>query len=247
MRYFLDISYDGTGFCGWQMQPGEPSIQASLEAAICRITGIPTAVTGAGRTDAGVHARQMIAHFDSASTTLGNTFLKSLNAVLDPRISVNAIYPVSPEAHARFSAISRTYHYIISHRKDPFLEGKSYLYTGELDIPSMQECCLVLTKNTDFQCFSKVNTDVTSFNCHIFAAKWVETANAYTFIIQANRFLRNMVRAIVGTMMEVGRGKMDTHGFERVLLSKDRSKAGASVPAKGLYLWEIDYPSEIYL
>lgn len=245
MRYFLECAYDGTGFGGWQRQPNAPSIQQCIEEALSIVLKTETSVTGAGRTDAGVHARCMPAHFDTVSSPEPYRLIHALNAILEPRIAILDLYPVRDDAHARFSAIDRTYDYMITRRKNPFLIDKAYHYSGNLALEQMTLCCEDLLAHRDFACFSKAHSDVGSYLCHVMEAEWKETDDCLIFTIKANRFLRNMVRAIVGTMLEVGRKKMDRQAFREVLNSGDRSQAGWSVPAKGLYLTRVNYPPEI--
>ncbi len=246
-RYFLQLAYKGTSFYGWQLQPDKPTIQGELTRALSTLLKEEIEVTGAGRTDTGVHARYYIAHFDSVQKGLekDEKLLYGLNSVLPEDIAVYRIIPVPHTAHARFDALSRTYRYYITTRKDPFLKDTAYLYHVRLDLPLMNRACRILMQYRDFTSFSKVHTDVKTFHCNILDARWTQEDHLYVFTIRADRFLRNMVRAIVGTMMEVGEKKIDLEAFRKIIETKDRSAAGKSVPAHGLFLTEIKYPAHI--
>jgi len=225
------------------------TVQKILDEALSTILNDKTKTTGAGRTDAGVHARIFCAHFDSpvAGLDFNKRIISRLNRFLPKDISVSRISKVIPEANARFSAVSRTYRYYISTVKDPFLDESSWFLNISPDLALMNEACNILYNHTDFTSFSKLHTDVKTNNCRIISAGWRQENNSIVFTIKADRFLRNMVRAIVGTMLEIGRGKISVDGFEKVVLAKDRTKAGRSVPAKGLFLEEIEYPAELFL
>ncbi len=203
--------------------------------------GHTIALTGAGRTDAGVHASEMFAHFDAEEITDPGKLVQKLNSFLPKDIAVDSIFPVHDEAHARFDAVKRTYQYHIARKKDVFASGLSWQYTLPLDVEKMNAAAALLFEYKDFECFSKVNTDVGTFNCDIFAAQWEEKGNELVFTIAADRFLRNMVRAIVGTLVNVGQGKLTLQDFRQVIESKDRGKAGFSVPAAGLFLVRVEY------
>ena len=251
MRYFIEFAYKGTKYHGWQMQPNAISVQEILTAALALILNTPINLVGAGRTDTGVHAKQMFAHFDFETEIDSPQLVHKLNSFLPKDIVVYAVFPVHNEAHARFDATKRTYEYHINTFKDAFLQEQSWYYHQELDVDLMNEAAKILLKHTDFQCFSKVNTDVNTFDCEIFEAYWTQgnaelgtvkqENNHLVFTISANRFLRNMVRAIVGTLVYVGLRKITLEEFNAIILSKDRDKAGFSVPAHGLYLTKIDY------
>lgn len=248
-RYFIFLSYRGTNYHGWQIQPNSHSIQEVLEKSLSTLLGEVIETTGAGRTDTGVHASFFCAHFESIKNNLhDNTDLKfRLNRFLPKDISVSDIRKVRPDAHARFSAISRTYKYYISTIKDPFAEDNSWFLYGDLNLQKMNLAAEELLKHTDFTSFSKLHTDVKTNNCRIFHAKWTKEGTKIIFTIRADRFLRNMVRAIVGTMVEVGQGKMNLPKFREIILACDRSSAGKSAPAKGLFLSEIEYSGDIFL
>lgn len=246
-RYFIYLGYNGKPFCGWQVQPNGPTVQNCIEEALATLFRHPVPVTGAGRTDAGVHARKMIAHFDTATPLEDCNFLaEKLNRLLPKEIAVYKIRPVTSNAHARFDAVSRTYNYYITSKKDPFNVDFSYKLHGELDFEAMNEACKVLYEYTDFTSFSKLHTDVKTNNCHVMYAEWTKEADVWKFTIQADRFLRNMVRAIVGTLLEVGRKKITIDGFREVIEAKDRGKAGTSVPGHALFLADIDYPDDLF-
>lgn len=255
MRYFIELSYDGTAYCGWQVQPNGESVQGVLQRALATILRTEVPVTGAGRTDAGVHAAKMVAHmdFDGALPTPPvvegrdeQTHLDyltyRLNGVLPHDIAIHKIYPVADDMHARFSALARTYYYYVHIRKSPFLRDRSWRLVQTPDFEAMNRAAALLPEYEDFTSFSKVNTDTKTNICHIRSARWVQLADdEWRFEITADRFLRNMVRAIVGTLMEVGRGQLTLDGFREVIEKKDRSAAGDSVPARGLFLQEIEY------
>jgi tRNA pseudouridine38-40 synthase len=243
-RYFIEISYLGTRYHGWQLQPNATTVQSVLEDSLKRLTGDAIKTTGAGRTDTGVHARHFTAHFDSEQPLFetGNHCVYKLNCILPADISIKDLYPVKPEAHARFGALSRTYEYRISQFKDPFDTTLSWYLSRPLNIAVMNEAARKLMEYSDFTSFSKLHTDVKTNKCHIMEAAWSDVAGKIIFTIKADRFLRNMVRAIVGTMIELGQGNTDLRGFTDIIEGQDRSLAGFSVPAHGLYLVDIAYP-----
>ncbi|MDX9696279.1 MAG: tRNA pseudouridine(38-40) synthase TruA [Bacteroidales bacterium] len=249
MRYFIQLSYLGTNYCGWQIQPNEPTVQEVLNTAFSTILQEKIEITGAGRTDTGVHASYYIAHFDSQNAFLQNDqkVLLKINGFLPIDIAVQKIIQVLPDAHARFNATSRTYNYFIHQQKDPFIVDTSWFLPYKLDIQKMNDACNLLLQFTDFTSFSKLHTDVKTNNCKIFSAQWMQDDYKLIFSIKADRFLRNMVRAIVGTMIDVGRGKINLEDFVQIIESKNRSEAGMSVPAHGLFLVDIEYPTEIFL
>lgn len=252
MRYFIQLSYDGTGYHGWQVQPNGVSVQEVLQKALSTLLRQPTEVTGAGRTDAGVHASMMVAHFDwpadhedegCKEMPLDCTQLTyKLNRLLPPDVAVQAVKPVGPEMHARFSATRRTYHYYIHTRKDPFLRGYSWQVNVPLDFALMNEAAQVLLEYSDFTSFSKTGTDVKTNICQLTEARWEQLKpGEWRFTVSANRFLRNMVRAIVGTLVEVGRHRMTISQMRHAIEAKDRQRAGESVPGHALYLTNIEY------
>ncbi|MFY0481949.1 tRNA pseudouridine(38-40) synthase TruA [Flavobacterium sp. PLA-1-15] len=241
MRYFIKFSYKGTNYHGWQYQPNAVSVQETLTKALCVVLNSELEIMGAGRTDTGVHAREMFAHFDFEKEIEAQTLIHKLNSFLPKDIAVSDIIPVHEDAHARFDATKRTYEYHINTAKNVFLEELSWYYHQRLDVNLMNEAAKILLNHIDFQCFSKVHTDVNTFNCKITEAYWKEVNNQLIFTISADRFLRNMVRAIVGTLVYVGLGKITLEDFNTIIESKDRGKAGFSVPAHGLYLTEVKY------
>ncbi len=247
LKYFVDFSYCGTSFHGWQKQPNASSVQETMEHAFSMLLGIPIELIGAGRTDTGVHAKKMIAHFLTEAHFQKSTLTARLNAFLPPSIAINTIYKVSDQAHARFSASSRTYEYWVSTHKNPFLNTTAHFVHQHLDIVSMNQASQILINHQDFECFSKTHSDVHTFLCDISKASWEQKGDLLIFTITANRFLRNMVRAIVGTLLEIGTHKKNIIDMEAVIASKSRSLAGPSVPAQGLYLTEINYPKNIYV
>ena len=247
-RYFLELSYKGTRFHGWQVQPNAVSVQECLEKALSTITRETITVTGAGRTDTGVHARYFVAHFDSSQPRLDHPdFTHKLNSFLKNDVSIFSLSKVSSEAHARFDAVSRTYQYHLNLHKDPFLTETSWYFFRQPDVDTMNEACRILFDYIDFTSFSKLHTDVKTNNCKIIHAEWIQQNKNLVFTVKADRFLRNMVRAMVGTLLEVGLGKMDIAAFRSVIEQKDRGAAGLSVPAHGLFLTEIAYPVSIFV
>ena len=241
MRYFIELSYKGTNYHGWQIQPDASSVQEEITKALATILQEKILLVGAGRTDAGVHASQMFAHVDTVKK-LTDDYVHKLNAILPNDIVIKSIKEVSDETHARFDAVSRTYEYRILLGRDPFLlETFWQLHQKNLQIEKMNEAANLLFKYEDFESFSKVKTDVNTFNCTIMKAVWTLEDKHLIFHIKANRFLRNMVRAVVGTLLEVGLGKKTVEDFRKIIESKKRSEAGLSVPAKGLFLTEVCY------
>ncbi len=243
-RYFIRLSYRGTSYHGWQVQPGSITVQETVENSLSVLLQQKTAVTGCGRTDTGVHARYFIAHFDSDTDLEGQSdrLVFSLNKHLPGDIELKNIYRVPEGAHARFDAISRTYEYHIIRHKDPFMTDLAWYRYDCLSVAEMNKAAEIMMQYTDFSSFSKLHTDVKTNNCKISHAKWFITDNGYIFIIRADRFLRNMVRAITGTMTDVGSGKMSVDEFAGIIESQDRGKAGMSAPARGLYLSLVEYP-----
>jgi tRNA pseudouridine38-40 synthase len=248
-RYFIHLAYNGSAYGGWQIQPNATTVQQMVDNGLAAIGGVKSNVTGCGRTDAGVNASSFFAHFDhSVAFTAKDldqlTF--RLNRFLPQDIAVFDIKPVVHGAHSRFSALWREYEYLIIRKKDPFSFQNAYFVHGELDIEKMNNCCALLLGRHDFQCFSKVNTQVNNYLCDVKVAEWTEMDHFLKLTIRADRFLRNMVRAIVGTMLDVGRGKISFEEFQQIIDSHDRGKAGYSVPAKGLTLTGVGYPEEIF-
>ncbi len=246
-RYFIYLAYDGTAYHGWQIQPNGDSVQAQLMKALSILFGRDVEVVGAGRTDAGVHASLMVAHFDGDERFSTSHLSDKLNRLLPPDISVSEIREVRPDAHARFNATSRTYKYYITTVKSPFNRRYSCRLFQKPDFERMNEAAATLSEYVDFTSFSKLHTDVKTNNCRIMKAVWTqEDEHTWVFTIQADRFLRNMVRAVVGTLLEVGRGKLTVEDFRRVIEMKDRSMAGSSAPGHALFLTDITYPEELF-
>jgi len=247
MRYFITFTYRGTDFHGSQSQPNGNTVQAEMESAFATILRRPMALTFAGRTDAGVHADFMVAHFDVDDPVPAN-FAARLNNLLPDSIAVRDIQPVKDDAHARFDALERTYHYRITTRKDPFLVFTHTRVAPGLDFEAMNKAALLLLGKQDFASFCRVHTDVKTTICDVREARWVQTSDteAY-FVITADRFLRNMVRAVVGTLFEIGRGKMTEEQLKDIIAAHDRCRAGHSAPAEGLSLVKIIYQKNSYL
>jgi tRNA pseudouridine38-40 synthase len=248
-RYFIEIAFQGTRYHGWQIQANAPTVQAELNRCLSLLTGEEVTTTGAGRTDTGVNACSFTAHFDSSRKGLSGDrkFLHQLNSVIPDDISILGIRAVMESAHARFDALDRTYNYRMHARKDPFSRGLSWFFPQALDLENMQEAGKILLEYNDFKCFSKSHTDVNNYQCIITQAFWKFADDKLEFSITANRFLRNMVRAIVGSMIDIGLNKNDLKGFRAVIESRDRSRAGQSVPAHGLYMTSIRYPTDIFI
>lgn len=241
MRYFIQLSYKGTRYHGWQYQPNAISVQETLNKALSVFFKKTIDVVGAGRTDAGVHAKQMFAHFDLDEIIDTSYYIHKLNSYLPKDIAIQAIYKVHDDAHSRFDATKRTYEYHINTQKNAFESDDSWYYSNFLNVEKMNQACKILFQYTNFQCFSKVHTDVNTFDCKIYEAFWQQENANLIFTISADRFLRNMVRAIVGTMVNIGLEKITLQEFKTIIESKDRNKAGFSVPAHGLYLTKIEY------
>ncbi len=248
MRYFLQCAYHGARYHGWQVQPGVLTVQQVLNESLSQLLRQPIAVVGAGRTDAGVHARQMVAHFDGELSCSKRDFLYRMNALLPLSVAIRSICEVRDKAHARFSARSRTYRYYITREKDPFqVETAYHLQSVRLDVEKMNRAAEVLLRCDDFSSFSRSGSDTAPHLCALTQAFWLETDKGLVFEVTANRFLRNMVRALVGTLLEVGMNKRSVAEFEEVVARRDRRQAGVSAPAQGLFLERIRYPEEIYV
>lgn len=241
-RYFMSLSFKGTRYRGWQVQPNGLTVQEVLETTLSTFFRRNIAVTGAGRTDTGVHASFYTAHFDCDSLPFPpGDLVEKLNRFLPADIALHRIWQVKDDQHARFSARKRTYRYFISRVKDPFSRETSYACYWPLNVASMNEAAALLLDFTDFTSFSKLHTDVKTNNCRVFEAFWSEEGQQLVFTISADRFLRNMVRAIVGTLLEVGRGRLTPEGFAGIIRKKDRSAAGTSAPPQGLFLVAVEY------
>ena len=246
-KYFIELSYDGLNYHGWQRQPKEISIQEVIEECLTKLhSNKKIEIVGCGRTDSGVHANHFILHTYIPEVKNTSEFIFKLNCMLPDTIAISNMYPVKDEVHARFNATYRTYRYFINQQKDPFKRGNSWYLQNKLDIDKMNHAAKLLIGEQDFTSFSKINTDVKTNICKVKTAKWnlLENDSLY-FEIIANRFLRNMVRAIVGTLVEVGINKKQPEEVKNILNAKDRKYASASAPAKGLFLWKIEYPKDI--
>jgi tRNA pseudouridine38-40 synthase len=249
-RYFIRLAYNGTSYHGWQIQENTTkTVQQVLNEMLSLLLNEKVIVTGCGRTDTGVHARDFYGHFDSSADLIPerNKWIYKFNNALPQDIAIKEIYSVKENANARFDAVSRTYEYIITRKKNPFEIDKAWFLYGILDIEKMNEASQLLFNHIDFTSFSKSNTQSFTNNCKILKAGWREENDFLIFTISADRFLRNMVRAIVGTLIDIGKGKMNQEEFEEVIKSKDRSNAGFSVPAGGLYLIKVEYPDNYFL
>ena len=247
-RYFIFLSYRGTAYYGWQLQPGRKTVQGVLSAALSTVLSRPTAVTGAGRTDTGVHASFFCAHFEALRDDLwdDDKLLYSLNSLLPDDIAVSRIVKVRSDASARFDAFSRTYRYAISRAKDPFAADTSWLLHWPLDLKRLNEASAILLRHSDFTSFSRLHGGNKTTICRVTKAVWHEEGGMTVFTVSADRFLRNMVRAIVGTMIPVGRGKLAPEAIEEILKGRDRGLAGQSAPAHGLTLTAIEYPAGLF-
>jgi tRNA pseudouridine38-40 synthase len=250
-RYFLKLSYNGSNFNGWQVQENTPNtVQQIIQEKISMLLKEPIELVGCGRTDAGVHAKNYVAHFDSHCPDLISNkahWVYKIGTILPPEISIQDIMEVDEKAHARFDALSRTYYYFLHQQKNPFIERFSYYVYGDLDLELMNKAALVLLEYQDFTSFSKLNTQTHTNNCKITKAVWQKVGeDEWRFTIRADRFLRGMVRAIVGTLLQVGKNKMTIEEFRKVIEAKDRAKAGNNVPANALFLVAIEYPKDQY-
>jgi len=252
-RYFMHLAYRGAQFHGWQTQPGDVSVQSVIEEALATLMRMPVRITGAGRTDTGVNARMMVAHFDlSEPLTDMSRLVRSLNSLVGRDIAIYSVTPVHADAHARFDATSRTYHYRTVPYKSPFAYQLTWRSHGRLDFEAMNRAAQLLLSTSDFTSFAKLHADTKTNICRVTRAEWVaEAYGGMTFVITADRFLRNMVRAVVGTLVDVGRGKLSYAGFQDIINACDRCAAGTSMPPEALFLWNITYPyytpeSDIY-
>jgi len=242
MRYFIHLAYDGTRYHGWQIQPNGISVEGEIELRLSTLLRQPIDIVGAGRTDAGVHARHMVAHFDFEDGCDTKQLCYRLNRMMPPDICIYKIEQVAEDMHARFSATSRTYHYYISTKRNPFNRQYTWLCHYDLDFELMNQAAEILMEYKDFASFCKSHTDVKTTLCNIIEAKWIkDDEGCYYFRIKANRFLRNMVRAVVGTLVEVGRHRLSLDDFRNVIEGKKRTMAGESMPANALFLERIEY------
>lgn len=248
MRYFIYLSFDGTNYHGWQIQPNAVTVQQCVNNALSTLLRAEIEVVGTGRTDAGVHAHCMVAHFDCLQSVDRRWLSDKLNRLLPQDIVVQKVVPVISTAHARFNALSRTYHYWIYTQKNPFARHYATRVTYSLDFDKMNEASTYLQKVDDFTSFSKLHTDVKTNICKVYVARWMQVeSDLWMFEIKANRFLRNMVRAVVGTLLEVGRGRLTLTDFENIIASKNRCAAGDSMPGNALSLVDIEYADELFL
>lgn len=248
MRYFLELSYHGKAYHGWQIQPNAPSVQQTLQEGLSTILRYPTEVVGAGRTDTGVHAAYYVAHFDVPEPVVDpQKFCYHLNAILPDDIAISGLRRVNDDAHARFDAMRREYKYYVSTVKDPFSNDTAYRWTLPLDVEAMNRAAALLLEQDDFTSFCKLHSDNKTNICHVTRAEWEIAGSKLVFTISADRFLRNMVRAVVGTLLDVGRGKLNHEEFRGVVDGRNRSLAGTSAPAHGLFLTGVGYPVEIYI
>lgn len=245
MRYFIDISYNGKNYHGWQIQKNAVTVQSTIQDVISKILGKSTDIVGSGRTDTGVHAKSQVAHFD-VNKEVDNDFIYRVNAFLPQDISINSVNQVVDNSHARFDAISREYIYKIHDLKSPFVDGLSTFYNKKINMDLINEACSIIMKNSDFQTFSKVKTEVKNFNCIISHASIRRKNNFYLFKFCANRFLRGMVRALVGTLLQLNEGKINLKEFKLIFEKKNREYAGPSAPPYGLYLNKVNYNSDIF-
>jgi tRNA pseudouridine38-40 synthase len=245
------MAFDGTAYCGWQIQPNETTVQQVVEHALTTLLREEVSLTGAGRTDTGVHASFFMAHFDlpepgsraSAPDPADEQFVFRLNRFLPPDIVVYKIIPVPPDLHARFSALYRTYHYHVSSIKPLYNRNYCLHVYGELNLDAIRQCCAILIETSDFTSFARLHTDVRTNRCHVMQAAWNPVDQGYLFEIKADRFLRNMVRSITGTLLDVGQGKLGVAEFRDIVRARDRGQAGQSAPARGLFLVDIGYAS----
>ncbi len=245
MRYFFEISYNGKNYHGWQNQKNAVGVQEVVESCLSKVFRTPLEIVGSGRTDTGVHCAQQYFHVDIDQELDARSWLIKLNSILPQDIAIRSIHHVSDQAHARYDAIERSYEYKITPVKNPLLIGQAYFFFKPVNLATMNKAAALLVGEKDFECFSKVKTDVNHFICHIKKANWHHSGDLLVFNITANRFLRGMVRAIVGTLLDVGIEKISVADFEKILAGKDRKKAGMNVPPEGLYLTRVVYPKNI--
>lgn len=245
MRYFVAFSYFGAAYHGWQIQPNAITVQEELEKAFSMLLKEKISLMGAGRTDAGVHAKQMYAHFNVANIADSKDLIRRLNSFLPDDIAVQNIFEVPKDAHARFNATERTYEYLVTQKKDPFSLSTVHYVKQQLNVVKMNSAAELLFGKQDFECFSKSKTDVKTYYCNVKKAVWEQKGDKFVFTITADRFLRNMVRAVVGTLLDVGTGKITVDHIHTIIASKSRAEAGTSVPAKALYLTQVLYPENI--
>lgn len=247
MRYFFEIMYDGTHYSGWQNQINAVGVQQIVEESLSKLLREKVAIVGSGRTDAGVHCKQQFFHLDTEKKVVPEELIIRLNSFLPKDIAIGSIKPVRPDAHARYDARERSYQYWITTKKNPLLTGHAFYFFRNVDVDLMNQAASLLLGEHDFASFSKVKTDVNHFRCTIKKALWIRKGDLLIFQITANRFLRGMVRAVVGTLLDVGSKKISIKEFQAIIQSKDRKKAGMNVPAEGLYLTKVKYPAGVFL
>ena len=247
MRFFFEITYLGKNYHGWQSQANAKGVQQEVEEALTKLMREKISIVGSGRTDTGVHCAQQFFHADIEKSFEPDTLIIRLNSLLPADIAIRSIREVKPDASARYNAVERTYEYRITRVKDPLLHGQAFYFFKPMEFSALQEAAALLTGKHDFQCFSKVKTDVNHFICDVKRAQWNQKGDLIVFTITANRFLRGMVRAIVGTLLDVGTGKIKMSEFKEILESKDRKRAGMNVPAEGLFLMKVAYPKTVFL
>lgn len=247
MRYFFEVAYNGKDYAGWQSQANAVSVQSVLEEGLSKIFRVPIKIVGSGRTDTGVHCMQQYFHADIDKPVDTARITGKLNSYFPKGIAIHSVRPVKADAHARFSAVERSYEYHITTRKDPFLQGLALHHFKDVDVQTMNRAAALLVGEHDFECFSKVKTDVNHFLCEVKRAQWTDKDHKLVFHITANRFLRGMVRAVVGTLLDVGEGKTSVKQFQQIISSRNRAAAGANVPPYGLYLARVKYPAHIFL
>jgi len=246
MRYFIELSYKGTAYNGWQKQNNSLGVQQLVEEAMSKVLRTEIELTGSSRTDTGVHAEQQFAHFDFAEIPDTEQLVYNINGLIPFDIAVRRIFAVPDDVNSRFAATHRRYEYRITRSKNPFLINQVYMLRAELNVAAMNEAAALLLKYDDFESFCKLHTNVNNFRCAISEAFWRQNGEFLIFSVKSNRFLRGMVRALVGTLLEVGKGKKTVSDFEKVIQSKDRKKAGAQAPAEGLFLVEVGYPESLF-
>ncbi len=246
-RYFFEIQYDGRSYHGWQSQKNAIGVQQIVEESLSTLLNTPLQIVGSGRTDTGVHCSQQFFHVDIEKDFNNEMLLNKLNSFLPRDIAIATIRLVKPDAHARYSATSRAYEYRITRKKNPFLAGHALHYFKPVNIQTLNKAAALLLGTHDFQCFSKVKTDVNNFLCTVKKAHWVEKGDVLIFQIEANRFLRGMVRATVGTLLDVGTGKISIADFKQIIKGKDRKRAGENVSPAGLFLTKVNYPASLFL
>ena len=247
VRYFFEITYNGSNYNGWQSQKNGIGVQTIVEDALSVLLQEQLKIVGSGRTDTGVHCEQQYFHVDVKNSFDSESFLIKFNSFLPKDISISSIRKVKADANARYDAVERTYRYQITRKKNPFLNGLAWHFFKPVSVEAMNKAAALLMGEHDFQCFSKVNTDVNHFLCDIKKATWKQEGDKLEFTITANRFLRGMVRAIIGTLLDIGTGKNSMKDLQHILQSRDRKKAGANVPAHGLYLTKVKYPAEVFI